>query len=202
MEFYEELYRRYNQDAGFVYQSGLIELPNGLKFITGSEKSPSFVLDEIFLMKVYGEPDLNGRTAIDVGASIADSTLYFAKLGASKIIAFEPNQERFETAQKNIELNNFSKIIEIHEYGLGGGEGDMSLEKLISEIKDGDIFLKIDCDGCEYEMLSSTSDSTFSKISEIVMEYHAKASPLISRLEGLGYRTTKNGEMIRAVRSA
>ena len=86
-DFYEELYKRHNIDHGFAYTrdeqgNTITTLPNGLRLTFGHEKNYSFVLDEIFVMRVYGEPNLKNRVVVDVGAAIGDSELYFASLGA------------------------------------------------------------------------------------------------------------------------
>ena len=70
-------------------------------------------LANIFVNNEYERVDVNGRMVIDIGASIGDSSVYFAKKGAEKVIALEPNQETYTLAKKNVGLNGFSKIIEI-----------------------------------------------------------------------------------------
>ena len=52
---------------------------------------------------------VKNRVVIDIGADIADSSIYFAMIGAKKVIALEPFPKNFEVAQKNITLNGFNE---------------------------------------------------------------------------------------------
>lgn len=53
--------------------------------------------------------------------------------------------------------------------------------------------LKMDCEGMEYDIVRATDNSTFSKIGEIKMEYHAGGTvdELISNLTKYGFKVTK-----------
>lgn len=61
--------------------------------------------------------------------------------------------------------------------------------------------LKLDCEGSEYDIISSTNETTFSKIKSIVVEYHnARVGEIISKLKKNGFylemekhETTKMG---------
>ena len=112
------------------------------------------VLEEIFLMKIYGEPDLRGRVAIDIGASIGDSALYFASLGASKIYGLSCCAERYNMAEQNIMLNNMTKRIQVFREAANA----KSLKKLTFDLALTNVFLKIDCEGCEYDLIRDTDE--------------------------------------------
>jgi 16S rRNA G966 N2-methylase RsmD len=198
--FYEELYKRHLQDNGFTYKtkesSTIVQMPNGLQVVV--LKPPySFVLDEIFLMKVYGEPNLRGRTAIDIGASLGDSALYFASIGAAKVYGFEPDIDLFQVSQENISLNNMSDKIQIFNEN---GTSD-SLRRLILQNGLKNIFLKVDCEGCEYEITQKTEDLVFENITDIVLEYHKKPESLIQRLTTLGFKVRRHNEIIFATKN-
>jgi hypothetical protein len=177
--FYEELYRRHLKDNGFTYDTTeptVVRTPGGLEIAILPPYS--FVLDEIFLMKIYGEPDLNGRSVIDVGASIGDSSLYFATLGASKIYGFETDENRYNIARKNIKSNNMIQKIEIYNEDATAEV----LKSLIFKKELKDVFIKLDCEGCEYSLFQNTDPSVFDRIKDVVMEYHRKPEPLIKTL--------------------
>jgi Met-10+ like-protein len=191
--FYEELYRRHLQNEGFIYRKMekkiIVQTPDGLQItlnptLTNNVKTYSFVLDEIFVMKVYGEPNLQGRVVIDLGASLGDSALYFAKLGASKVYGYEPNVEYYELAQENIKLNDMAKKIHIFNESATGDK----VKDLIAHHHLQNIFLKIDCDGCEYDFTENLDNTIFDNITDIVMEYHGKPKPLIENLVRVGYK--------------
>ena len=52
--------------------------------------------------------------------------------------------------------------------------------------------LKMDCEGSEYDIIASTSKSTFSKISRIIVEYHhGKAGEMVENLQQHGFKLEK-----------
>jgi len=57
---------------------------------------------------------------VDIGASIGDSSIYFALNGASYVIALEPYPYTFNLAVKNVKVNNLNDKIKILNAGYGG----------------------------------------------------------------------------------
>lgn len=192
-KFHEEIYRRYMQDNGFSYDNAkngavLIRTPSGLRIQTYSNKSYSFVLDEIFLMNVYGRPNLENRVVIDVGAGIGDTAIYFVSQGAERVYAFEPDIERYHLAENNIALNKFENKITLFNTKATAS----SFRNIISEHGLKNVFIKIDCEGCEYEIIENTDDNTFENIGDIVIEYHDGRARLVKRLSELGFKVSVN----------
>ena len=66
-------------------------------------------VNEIYLRKVYGT-DFQGKNVIDIGMSNGDSSIFFAKNGAKRVIGVEPDRRSFDIALTNI---NESKVNEI-----------------------------------------------------------------------------------------
>ena len=66
-------------------------------------------IDEIFLRRDYGI-DFLGKNVIDIGMSNGDSSIFFAKNGAKRVIGVEPDGRSFNIALTNI---NESKVNEI-----------------------------------------------------------------------------------------
>lgn len=66
-----------------------------------------------------------------------------------------------------------------------------TLENLISNLDWGVIdLLKIDIEGSEWDVISSTSDHTFSQINKVLLEYHwpkGRLQPVIDRFTSLGF---------------
>lgn len=201
--FYEELYKRHNIEHGFRYDNmnglGSVLLPSDIRISFGHEPVYSFILDEIFIMKVYGEPNVSKRIVIDVGASIGDSALYFASLGA-EVYGFEPNLQRYQTAFHNVKLNKLENKIHLFNYGLGGGNGPGSLAHFLLQNSMDNVFVKLDCEGCEYDVMMSTDDTIFQRVNDIVIEYHGNSKSLIERINGLGFDVKIKGEIIYASR--
>lgn len=169
---------------------------------------------------------------IDVGAHIGGfSIVAGAKNGKAKIYAFEPFLENFKMLQKNIELNNLVNITP-HRQAVASGidtrklyldrinTSAHSLNKknkksvdvpcttldnifLENNIKYCDL-LKMDCEGAEYEIISSASAETLKKINKIIMEYHEPKffgladgellNNLIAKLEESGFEVWSRPE--------
>jgi FkbM family methyltransferase len=136
---------------------------------------------------------------IDIGSHIGLFTLYASQYCTNgRIYSYEPIKENFELLSINLEKNNLehvkkfncavsktntfvkiffnkdeaghsmfsktSKEIEINS---------ITLQKIFDDnkIKNCD-FLKLDCEGAEYEIINTLPDEYFKRIKKIVMEYH------------------------------
>jgi hypothetical protein len=184
-DFRETLFRTFLKDNGFIYSEvdghPLVATEIGIKLLLLRDYSN--VIDEIFVRKAYGEPKLNGRIVIDVGGSIADTPLYFASLGARKVYAFEINPQRIQLAIKNVAINHMSRIIEIINRPATSAE----ILTIIKQNSLSNIFMKVDCDGCEYELIRNLPPSISESITDIIIEYTFGVRDLIGNLKALGY---------------
>ena len=137
---------------------------------------------------------------IDIGAHIGAFTVFAAKQAAhGQIYAYEPYTENFELLKENILLNGLTNV---HVFNLGvGGQNEraklyvdttnnaghsmfnatdnsteIQLTSLSSLFENNKLercnFLKIDCEGAEYEILFSATEAILKKIDSIAMEYH------------------------------
>ncbi len=59
-------------------------------------------------------------------------------------------------------------------------------------------FLKVDCEGAEYEILLSTENTLLQKIEYIAMEYHNGFKELMLKLEGAGFSVINEPQTERA----
>ncbi len=161
----------------------------------------------IFFKEDYFKLPVENRNVLDIGANIGDSSIYFIKQGAEKVIGIEIVPTNFENAKKNIEINNMSKKIEIL---LAGCSGKSDIIKISSEQKgmekpkkslSGDnvplftlnelaerfqlnhAILKMDCEGYEYEIILNSEKDTLKKFDYILIEYHHGNQNLIKKLE-------------------
>ena len=78
-------------------------------------------INEIYERKIYG--NRFSGVVIDVGASNADSSIFFAIKGAQKVIALEPFPESYEIGMYNLEINNLTDKVVLLPYALADHDG-------------------------------------------------------------------------------
>jgi FkbM family methyltransferase len=151
---------------------------------------------------------------VDIGANIGDSPIYFALNKAKHVIALEPYPYLFNLANQNIKVNNLNDRITILNSGYGkeseivkvpekreeitglvlvssnkGKEVKLySLEMLINEFDIKEAVLKMDCEGCEYNILNE-DDDVLKKFKRIVLEFHYGYKNIESKLRNAGFST-------------
>ncbi|MAG26902.1 hypothetical protein CMI47_15290 [Candidatus Pacearchaeota archaeon] len=141
-------------------------------------------------------------TVLDIGAHIGVFSIFASHLSKNgKVYSFEPFQENFNLLKDNINLNETKNIIPINKAisnknskqslfiseSENKGSGSLhqnnnskkvtieaiSLQSFLKEYKIKTIdFLKIDCEGAEYEILYNCPKNLLQKIKKISMEYH------------------------------
>jgi len=67
-------------------------------------------LIEIYVDKSYGY-NPTGKNIIDIGMSNGDSSIYFAKNGAKKVVGIEPDKRSFNLAVRNIQSSKVDTIV-------------------------------------------------------------------------------------------
>jgi FkbM family methyltransferase len=166
----------------------------------------------IFVQDVYHNFPIKGKIVIDVGANIADSCIYFVSHGAKRIVGIEPLIENYELAEQNVKLNNFSNRISIVLAGCGARPGCvnidvnrrngigwqlssssyrgntiplLTLEQILqqSNVGQDEAALKLDCEGCEYDVVLSSPDNVLRRFSSILIEYHYGYNDIREKLE-------------------
>jgi FkbM family methyltransferase len=81
----------------------------------------------VFFENIYGNIPVFGKTVIDIGANIADSSIYFALRGAKKVIGLEPFPKNYEMAKRNVESNNLSDKITLMLAGCAASQGFVTI---------------------------------------------------------------------------
>lgn len=165
-------------------------------------------LADVFINEDYGKMPIDGQTVIDIGSNIGDSSIYFVSKGAKRVIALEPFKKNYDLAQKNIDENNLTDKIVLLHTGLSDTEKIMhidpeqesrggklkefengieikttTLENILKKFNVDTAILKMDCEGCEYLSILTSSKTTLQKFSHITMEYHKEPEKLIETLE-------------------
>lgn len=156
------------------------------------------LLDEIFLDEVYKfDADTSEPYIIDCGANVGVSILYFIRrFPQAKILGFEPDENVFNLLQKNVDVFDYEKRIEVRKeavwiedtelsfYSEGGVAGssvvDYSKENNILKVKAIDLkkyldkqidFLKIDIEGAENELIFNIAP-LLKNVKNLFLEYH------------------------------
>lgn len=173
-------------------------------------------LSEHFMDKKYsGYVDVEeGDVVIDIGFNYGVFTLRSLNNGASKVYGFEPNVDAYNVSKKVYTDKN---KVEIFNFAVGSENGKVIMKQSISSLTSstfGDVedykksydvdcvkltdfiffhkikkidFLKIDCEGSEYEIFESIPDEIFSTIKKIHVEYHyndgEKVKSIIDKLD-------------------
>lgn len=182
---------------------------------TFKEKYPfnfEICIEEYFSDDEWDMLALNNRNIIDIGANVGDTALHFAKNGAN-VIAFEPVKHLYNLGLENINLNSeLKEKIKFVNKGVGGKKGKLNIETVstksyinsndnyeievitIQDVLDNYNFppdiLKMDCEGCEFEIIANSDLSMFN---DIVLEHHAEIAgkdykPLIKKLENQNFK--------------
>jgi len=147
---------------------------------------------EIFRDRVY-DVDVKGKTVVDVGAGVGDSSIFFTVKGAKKVYAFDVETNYLE---RNVKENGLKEVIEPIrcECGLSN---NLDVITLKYNIPQGSV-LKVDCEGCEYGFLTSQ----LKRYSTVVVECHDGTQDIQETLQKAGFRTTVKRKLIYATRTS
>ena len=180
----------------------VFETKTGQKIKIRVNSTDLMALTHVWLIKEYHHDDFNIETndiIIDVGAHIGLFALYasqFCKNG--KIICYEPIKENYELLLENIKQNKITNII---SYNSAVSNRSSKVKIYLNQDESGHSmfvenknfvtvnsvsmpeifqknnietcdFLKLDCEGAEYEIIDSLNEHFFQKIKKTIIEYH------------------------------
>ena len=187
---------------------------------------------EVFVSREYEFINVRGKVVVDVGAFVGDSSIYFALRGARRVYAIEPHPGAYAEMIENIKLNNMEdKIIPINAalgskpgkikipninvyntidaYHGPGSNGDIevqmiTLEQLIRDYNVEPEVLKMDCEGCEFDIILNDYEHV-KLFDELGFEYHErvghKLTELLSKLNNdYECRTISGSGLIHCVK--
>lgn len=195
---YNEIYSnlmnfRYDPDKDILYV-------DGLKF-HGTRNNGD--ITSIFMKNEYKSLPVKGRIVVDIGANIADSSTFFAMQGAKRVVAVEPSRESFEIGLKNTEENNFSDRIRLIWASCTSTTSSnqskdqavavplTTLQDIVNDVEEEPPYiLKVDCEGCEYEVILNCHDEILRKFDYIQIEYHYGYRNLKEKLVNSGFDVT------------
>ena len=182
-----------------------------------------------FCKREYGTIS-QGSLVVDIGANIGMFSLLACRSGAEKLLAFEPNPSSFEILRKNLFQALIKTDVAIFPLAVSGMAGEtvymsvdsspynatsnnpinatnvvsvetIDLDKIVELCRGRQIdYLKIDCEGAEWEILSKCSEETLSRIDRIRMELHPRQgrsnSEIIDRLLKNGFRLVHSKHLV------
>lgn len=205
------------EHVNFFTKSGM-----KMKIRTNSTDLDTFCL--IWLLKDYGrfnfviKPD---DVIIDIGAHIGTFSLYASQFCTQgKIFCYEPSNENFELLKENIKQNKIKNIFPenlavsksndkvtfyINPDKTANSMYDKTSESIsvqsttLQQIFDLNKlencnYLKLDCEGAEYDIIESLPEEYFKKIEKMYIEYHfSDSKPLllenmIKKLESASFK--------------
>ena len=168
-------------------------------------------INAVFGNEEYKFLDVKNEIVIDIGANIGDSPIYFALNNASKVVALEPYPYSYNLALENIKANNLEDKITLLNAGYGEDRMTyvdpkfenttgsdlkqqingtkikiLSLKTLLDTYNIENAVLKVDCEGCEYNLLKEDND-TLKKFKRIQIEFHYGYEKLKKKLEDSGF---------------
>ena len=204
----------------------ILETRTNKKIKVRTDTTDFMALANIWLLEDYKIKKFEIRSndvIVDIGAHIGIFTIYASQFcNNGKIYSFEPVKENYDLLLNNIELNRLEQVKPFN-LAVSNTNNDVTIyinddkaahsvfpsskssvnvksitlqnifeENNISHCN----FLKLDCEGAEYEILCNLPTKYFKKIDKIVMECHFvdKKPELI---DGLKQILTKQGFQVR-----
>jgi FkbM family methyltransferase len=163
-------------------------------------------------------------TVIDIGAALGDYAVWAAKQVPDGVVyAVEPFPQSVKIIQKNLELNHVGNVV-VCEKAVGGQDGLSGLQLVTGQavqhstaalsgaegslavnisslrtlLNENNIahcdYLKLDCEGAEFDILFKCPKDVLSRIQRICMEVHDRVTfysreDMVHFLEENGYKT-------------
>ncbi len=171
-------------------------------------------IGDVFAREEYSFLNVKNEIVLDIGANIGDSPIYFALNNAKKVIALEPYPYSYNIALSNIKKNDIEdKIIllnagygqdgtikvnpdynnttgsDLKSFDQGINVKKLSLKTILKDYNIDNAVLKMDCEGCEYNLLKE-DNNTLKKFKRIQIEYHYGYKRLKEKLEDTGFTVT------------
>lgn len=199
------------EDCVYMLQNNIVPYKGHQIILDGLQENGD--ITGIYFKEEYTFLNVKDKIVIDIGANIGDSSIYFILKGAEKVIALEPYPYSYNYALENIKINNIEDKIIILNAGYGDNSeinidknkktsvGTNLIEsknglkiKLYSlnlliekyKLKEYNLALKMDCEGCEYNLIKE-NNSTLKKFKIIQLEYHYGYKTLKDKLEECGF---------------
>ncbi|MEM4104585.1 MAG: hypothetical protein QXF80_06290 [Thermoplasmatales archaeon] len=137
---------------------------------------------EVFNRREYDFFNVKGKDVVDIGASMGESTLFFLKTGALHVYAFEQNPIDFDILVQNVQKNTFDGEARLMNVTVGKKTADdiVTISEIV-EMVEKPYLLKVDCGGCEKDVVADDKVYEFEKV--IVKLHGVESKSVRERLE-------------------
>jgi FkbM family methyltransferase len=176
-----------------------------LEWLGYRSKEANELYHEVIVNNSYAiTPEIcKDREFIDIGANMGMFSILASTLGASKVIAIEPVSSTVEILEDNIEQAGIHNIF-VHKNIVSNVSGEtvkiglqdkcghnsvyspsedyeevktIYLKDILNILSTNNIFLKIDCEGGEYDILLNADFEDMARITSIAIEIHGELHP-------------------------
>lgn len=117
-------------------------------------------------------------------------------LTINKALSSQAGTRRFHVSQRHPEVNSLDNPL-VASLGIAfDREIDVetiTLEDILNNVRADHVFLKMDCEGCEYEVLQQLSARAALAIDEVVLEYHGGTRNLPEIFRERGFSVYQRG---------
>ena len=176
--------------------------------------SPATIFSTFFY-EDWKKLNVKEKSVLDIGGYVGDTAIYFIARGAKRVVLYEAYPYSYKIAKSNVDDNNLADKIEVNNCAIGGEDSFIvidpnyennnesaavsslegikvpltSLKSICDKYNINGWILKMNCEGCEYDVFKNTDLDTLRKFSEIYMHYHGSPLPLVDKLKKAGFRT-------------
>lgn len=191
------------------------------------QQQDPLIYNEVIATNQYeiSPQEVKNRTVIDIGGNIGCLSLLAASMGAKMVVGVEPVTKTYNIFKQNITDSGYRNIILLKNVvtNIDGGyhkisNGNentganslynlkedyelvesISLDTILKLCIGDDIFLKLDCEGAEYDIIMNATFESMRRIKTIALEVHSDLHPVYkgrsmieNKLKELGFRNTK-----------
>ena len=178
---------------------------DSLEWLGYRSKEANELYHEVIVNNSYAiTPEIcKDREFIDIGANMGMFSILASTLGASKVIAIEPVSSTVEILEENIKQAGIHNIF-VHKNIVSNVSGEtvkiglqdkcghnsvyspsedyeqvktIYLKDILNLLLTDNIFLKIDCEGGEYDILLNADPEDMARITSIAIEIHGELHP-------------------------
>lgn len=186
------------------WEDGMLKVRLGERvfYAPALDKSLGSLLQEIFVDDVYGlkQLDLAGKTVLDIGAYIGDSTVAFAARGAF-VHAFEPVPMLQEFLERNIAANGLSERVRVHPVGLSERDEKIEIQVNVTGLA-GSTVMAVDADARAATALAPQRLQMVNAFDYLAAAGIASADIVKLDCEGCEYALLRDGALLERLHPA